>query len=218
MEPQGGTTERTLKVQGHAVLAAAPDRATITLGAVSRAEDARAALADNARTLDAVIHAVEDLGVERSAMQTMNLSIHPDPETGQYVVSHQLNVHVGDVLKVGEALDAAVAAGANASGGVSFGLTDPSELMAQALREAVADAQARAESITSALGVEIVGVVSAAQLGPGGVGVSFAARAPSHMYRSIVSPVQGGEVQVSADVEVVYSIRQEVRHAGGGGS
>lgn len=202
---KAGATNHTITVGGHGEVSVPPDEATMTLGVESKANTAQAALSDNSSKLSAVIAAVESQGVPASHIQTSDLSIWYDSERNTYTASHQITVRIDNVDKVGQVLDAAVGAGANNSWGVGFGLKDPSAAHAQALQKAVSDARTRANGMATALGVSITGVGSAEepsyQSTPVRYGVAAGAPAPA----GAPTPVQPGQLTVTADINVVYT-------------
>lgn len=199
------TTGHTIAVNGHGEIQVAPDMATITVGVQTHDSSAQAALSSNASRMNAVIAAVEAQGVPATHVQTSDLSLWYDSQKDQYVVNHSLSVRSDAPDKVGNILDAAVAAGANMSWGVSFGLKDQNAAEAQALGVAVSNARTRTQAIAGALGVSISGVGSASEatynvVNPQPYLARAAAAAPSN-----ATPVQTGQLTVSADIRVVYT-------------
>jgi uncharacterized protein YggE len=197
------TINHTLSVGGHGEVDVAPDMARITVGVQSKGQDAREALSRNSTSLNAVVAAIEGQGVPASRIQTSDLSLWFDEQHDSYVASHNLDVRIDDVNKVGSVLDAAVAAGANTSWGVSFALKDESAARAQALQAAIADARKRANSMASALGVSVTGVVSAGEATVNVVQPPYPAAAQASAASG--TNVQPGQLTISADVTVVYS-------------
>ncbi len=201
---QTTSTGHTISVSGHGEAQATPDKATLTVGVQTKGIDAQTALSSNATKLNAVTAAIESQGVAADHIQTSDLSLYLDSQSNTYQVSHSLTVNLDNVTKVGAVLDAAVAAGANNSWGVEFGLKDTSAQEAQALTAAVTDARKRADAMAAALGVSITGVGSASdvQFSPPiqYAGVARAASAPS-----AATQVQPGQLTTSADVSVVYT-------------
>ncbi len=110
-----------------------------------------------------------------------------------------------DLDRVGPAIDAAIGAGANRVLGLTFSLTDDSELQLEALKAAVLRAAAKAEAIAAALGRPLGAVVEARE---GGVTVRpvVAARMQAEMAMDGGAPVAPGEVSVAASVTIVYAI------------
>lgn len=199
---KAGATNHTISVVGHGSVQVAPDMATVTLGVETKGDDAATALSNNAGRMNAVIAAVEAQGVTADHIQTSDLSLYYDDQHETYVASHQITVTIDTIGNVGQVIDAAVGAGANNSWGVSFGLRDESSARVQALQSAVANAQKRAQAIATALGVSISGVGSAAEAS---YAVTPPIEAPVAAGAASSTPVQPGQLTVSADVNVVYT-------------
>jgi uncharacterized protein len=196
------TGSRTLTAQGQGEVRVQPDQATMTLGVESRSADARAAMAANAAKLNGVIAALKGQGLASNAVQTSNLSLYYDAERKEQVALHNLTVRIADISTVGVILDAAVAAGANTSWGVNYGLKDSSSGRSQALKAAVADARKRADAMAAALGMRITGVV-AVEEATSGAGLKDVI--PGVGAGGGVSPVQPGELAIAASVRVTYT-------------
>ncbi|NHB77525.1 SIMPL domain-containing protein [Rhodobacter calidifons] len=201
---------RTISVTGTGTVEAAPDMATLMIGVTTQGDTAAAALAANTAATDAVIARLTASGIEARDMQTSNLSINPNwtgydssaPRISGYVASNMLTVRVRKLDTTGAVLDAAVADGANTLNGLTFGLADPEPAYAEARKEAVADARAKAELLAGAAGVSLGAVLSIADGG--------AMTDPAPMYREAVSaapvPVVGGELGLVATVTLTFAI------------
>ena len=70
-------------------------------------------------------------------------------------MTNTLSVRVRDLVKTGEILDKAVSLGVNQGGGISFANDDPSAVIDEARKKAVADAMAKAKTLSEAAGVEL---------------------------------------------------------------
>ena len=126
----------------------------------------------------------------------------------RYLVSNMLDISYPDLSRAGELISSAVAAGANSSWGLSFELSDPKPLLAQAREAALTDAKAKAEQIAKATGVKLGRVLSVSDGGDSGGGgpvpmYKMAAMADSAM------PIDGGETRVRSNVQVVYAIERD---------
>jgi uncharacterized protein YggE len=122
-----------------------------------------------------------------------------------YAVRNAIQVTVKDMTSIGRVLDAATQSGANEVGGITFTFTDGTyaDLQKQALQKAVQDASNQAQTMASALGVHITGVVSVT---------------PAYLYQPYMNtklntassgtstPIQIGTLQVTVNVQVVYEI------------
>jgi uncharacterized protein len=202
---QSSPSSHTISVSGHGESTATPDMATITVGVQTKANDAQAALASNSTRLNAVVAAIQGQGVAADHIKTSDLSLYLDSQTNDYQASHQLTISLDSVSKVGSVLDAAVAAGANNSWGVSFGLKDASSQRSQALTSAVADARKRASAMAAALGVSVIGVGSASEASYSTPPIQYGAADRAPNASSAATVVQPGQLTVSADVNVVYT-------------
>ena len=144
-----------------------PDQAMLSLGVTTDAPTAKQALDDNARTMTAVLAALEQAGFKAPDVATRAVSLTPltdyktpeQPRIVGYRANNTVQVKSRDAAAIGRALDAGVKAGANVSGGIAFTLADPRTAETQALRLAVQDAQRRAGAMADALGKRLGRVV-----------------------------------------------------------
>lgn len=200
----------TITVTGEGVIEAVPDIATLMIGVTTQGETAAEALAANSTALDAVLARLTAAGIEARDMQTSNLSLNPNwtgydsgtPKIVGFVASNMLTVRVRALDRLGAVLDATVADGANTLNGLTFGLANPDPVLDEARKEAVADARAKAELLADAAGVKLGKVLSISESG----GVPQ----PMPMFRAEASaaptPVQGGELGLTATVTIFYEI------------
>jgi uncharacterized protein YggE len=212
---QAADTPRLLTVSGHGEVSGVPDQAQLSAGVTTTAKTAEEALAQNATQMNGVFAALKRLGVPERKIQTSNFSIQPQyPPYNQnntglqhiigYTVSNQVSVTLDDVKKLGPAIDALVAAGANQVNDVSFTIDDTKSLVTKARIEAVADATDRANTYAKAAGVSLGNIVSISD-------ADVMVQPPMPMRaRAMVAqdktPVAAGEESVSASVTIVWEI------------
>ena len=209
-------TPRTVQVSATAEVQRAPDRAVIHLAVETVADDAGAATRENAERMDAVLRAVAGLGIERSAIQTQRLDLQPrydrrrdavEPEIVGYQATNLVRVRVDEVGRVGEVVDAAVAAGANRVAGIGFELADPEAAYHEALQRAIAKAAREAEVIAGELG-ETLGPALSVSTGGGPSPVfqmgDVQMRAVAE--QAMAPPVETGELDVRASVRITYRL------------
>jgi uncharacterized protein YggE len=214
--PVAADTPRTISVTGSGVAYGAPDVATVQIGVQTRGSDPGQAVSDNNARMEALIAAIQDLGIAEQDLQTSNFSVYVqqdyDPQTGRpleninYVVDNTLTVTVRDTNRLGDVLTGAVDAGANTIYGVSFSVADVAALEAQARDKAVADARARAEQLAQAAGVTLDSILSLSENISGGQPIPYA----GDMAQSAVGgavPVQTGQVQVNLQVNITFTIK-----------
>ncbi len=202
----------TLSLSAHGETKIVPDEATITLGVQTTAPAAAEAMARNAEQMTEVTAALRRAGVADKDIQTSNLSLNaqyvyvanePAKLTG-YQASNAVRITVEDLARLGPAVDAVTAAGANQIDGISFGLKDPTAAEDQARLAAVKALRAKADLYAGATGYHVGRLVSLSEGGgyvPGPV-------QPMAMVRMAAAktPVEAGELTVGIDVTGLYEL------------
>ena len=209
-------TRRTLSVSGVGRVNAAPDVADVSLGVFEQGEEAAEASQKAAASMESVVQAMLDLGIDEKDIQTtsINLSARYDwnKEPAQIVgweARNMVNVTVRDIEGVGDVVDAVVDSGANQIDGISFRVEDPTEAQELARTAAVEDARAKADQLAGAAGVEIVGIYSISESGgaqPQPFYMDRAEMAFAADSAGASTPVLPGEVELSVNVNIVYEI------------
>ncbi len=164
--------EATISVSGEGQSAIAPDMAILSFSVVKQAETAAAALTENSKALAEVLKSLKASAIEDRDLQTSNFSVQPlykhyEPKDGVYVapeitgyqVSNGLTVRVRDLKKLGEILDTSVKLGINQGGDITFTNDKPEATVTEARKQAVADALAKAKTLTEAAGVKLGRVI-----------------------------------------------------------
>jgi uncharacterized protein len=209
----GAQEQHVITMSGHGEVQGQPDAAMLSAGVSVDAATAAAALSANNKRMQAVITAIQKLGVPDKDIRTSNFSVSPQyansgnggPHITGYQASNQVEVRLEDVNKLGVALDALANAGANQIHGVNFLIRNDADLLSQARIAAVAEARAKAETFAKAAGIGLGGILSISESGN---------EMPRPMYRAetvVVTgarvPVAMGEQSVSADVTIVWEIK-----------
>ncbi|MBA8880466.1 SIMPL domain-containing protein [Phyllobacterium myrsinacearum] len=162
-----------ITVTGEGEATAAPDMAIISLVVLQEKPTAREALTANNETMAKVLDAMKKAGIAERDLQTSGFSIdpryvYPENKQGQqpeapkivgYAVSNSLSVRVRDLKKVGEILDQSVTLGVNQGGNLTFTNDKPETIVEEARKKAVANAIAKAKTLTAAAGVEMGKVI-----------------------------------------------------------
>jgi uncharacterized protein len=206
---------RTISTSGHGEIRAVPDMAEVRAGVTITAPTAAQALAANSSRMQSVFAALRKMSVPEKDIQTTNFYISPQYTNGEgntarrltgYQVSNDVTVRLEDIGKVGSALDALVAAGANQMNGISFSIQNPAPVLERARTEAIADARTRAETYAKAAGVSLGTILSISDSGgeaPRPVMYRMAAMAAPP---APPPPISAGEQTISADVAMVWEI------------
>lgn len=207
---------RTLSINGNGKISISPDIATINIGVQTESDNAQEAVASNNQQSQALLNTLTDAGVAEKDIQTSDFSIFPRQEydnTGQptgtitYLVNNTVTVTVRDLDNIGIVLDAAVKAGANNIYGIQFDIEDREFAQQQAMTIAMENAQARAEVLAEAAGVELGDILSLQTYLGSGSPIPYVKGYEMAVQETAMSvPVSPGEMQVIVDVSVVYEI------------
>jgi len=211
--PATAQEARRIIVTGTGEAEAAPDMATISVGVETQADEAAAALAENSQRMQALMDALSAEGIAAEDMQTSRLGLGPvwsdrrnEPEAPPEIVGYRaeniLSVRVRNIGRTGTVIDALAGAGANRVSDIAFSVTEPKPLRDAALRNAVADARAKAQLIAESAGVRLGQVAEIRQLGGTPRPVAFEARADVAMD----TPIAQGSVGISTSVEASFAI------------
>jgi uncharacterized protein YggE len=211
------TPEHTISVTGTGRVILAPDVADLHLGVSIQRSTVKAARADAAAAMTAVIAALKSAGIADKDIQTSGLNLQPQydysngnaPRLTGYYFSNSVSATVRDLDKLGDAIDSSLAAGATTLDGVVFRVDDQTKAEAQARAAAMADAKAKADALASAAGVSITGVSSISEtIAPTPYPVMYGATdaAGAAAPKAISTPVQAGTNEVDVMVAVVYRI------------
>lgn len=193
---------------------AKPDVASVNAGVTTRALQADVAARQNAEKMDAIVTRLRALGIAREDIQTSNFSINPQYQyrnDGQqpaflgYDVTNQVNVKLRRMDRIGNTLDALIAAGANNVNGPSFMLENDTAAREEARKVAFTNALARARSLAGMAGYRDVRLLEVSE--------TYANRT---MYKgemdaiavsaSRVTPIEPGVVGTSATLTVKYEM------------
>ncbi|MBX3576639.1 MAG: SIMPL domain-containing protein [Rhizobiaceae bacterium] len=204
-------------VVGEGEATVAPDLALLSLTVMREAATAREAMTANNEAMAAVIAALKQFGIADRDLQTAGIQIYPrydytnKPDGTQesrlvaYQVSNTLSVRVRDLSKTGEVLDAAVSLGVNQGGSITFGNDDPSAVVTEARKKAVADARAKATTLAEAAGIQLGKILEMSELTYSQPPMPIEAKAFDAAAPAV--PVQAGENAYRVQVNITYEIQ-----------
>jgi uncharacterized protein YggE len=204
---------RRITVTGTGRASVRPDMADLRLGVTITASTIESARSASAGVLAAVLGKLKALGIEDRDLQTSMLSVSPQydysregapPRLVGYQLSNVVAVVIRDIERVGQAIDAALTAGATNVDRMAFRVADPAAAERTAREAAITDARAKADTFAKAAGVTIAGVAAIVESGapvpyplPVSERMAFAAKDAS-------TPIEAGENEVTATVTVAY--------------
>lgn len=164
----------TISVSGQGKITTQPDKAELYVKINTEGSTATTAKDANTKLSQQVIDALTSAGVKKSDIETNYYYLNKKQEWDEnqkkmidkgYEVNHVLKVTTTNLDKVGNLLDTAVNAGANGIDRISFGLTDEKqkEVSGEALKMASQEAENKAKSIASSIGVGLGKVITVSE-------------------------------------------------------
>jgi uncharacterized protein YggE len=211
--------ERTVTVSGSATRKVPNDTASIGFGVSLERKTRGAALRATSAQLRKVISAVQAIpGVGDGDVTTGRISVGKvfRDERPRYRASEGISVVLHDPAEAGNAVSAAIAAGATGTNGPNYYLGDPEAAYNAALTAAFDQAKARAAALAAQAGAVLGPALSIAEGGSVEPPVSAApvakdvcaTEAPVSAKRCATTPpVKPGTSQVTATVSVVFALQ-----------
>jgi uncharacterized protein YggE len=212
---------RAVRVGGEATVRAAPDRATVRFGVVSRAETAEAAREQNATAAKSALNAVRALDIPEERMRMESLRLQPrheyNPKTERheekgYEASRQVVVELRDLEQLPRLVTDVVQAGANRLDDVRYELGNRTATRNTALRRAAETARDKAELLAGTLGASLGPIQQITEESFGyeepspRVEMQFAKSAEDQAAPE-PEAYAAGEIEVTATVQVTFSLQ-----------
>jgi uncharacterized protein len=199
-----GAPSGSITVLGTGSTNLAPDRASFAFGTVSQARTASAALAASSQAAARVVNALRQAGVSRADIQTSEIALSPrmnenGDEIVGYTATNTVSAEVRRLAVAGDVVDAAVGAGANQVYGPNLVSSDQAAAYRNALKAAVAEARAKAETLASAAG-KTLGEITA--ISEGG---ATPQPLPATGARDSATQIEPGTQRIEASVSVTFA-------------
>lgn len=208
--------QRTVSVMGSGMAYLVPDIAYIYVGVHTEESSAADAVKENNAQTQKVIEALKKFGIDSKDIRTTNFSIWPqeryDPQTGAstgqktYVVDNTVYVTVRDLDKLGDLLDTVIAAGANTVNSIQFDVADKDAALKQARADAVKDAEAKAQELASAAGLNL-GEIQSIGFSDSQPYPIFGGKGGGGAAAEAAVPIQPGQLTFTVTVNVTYEIK-----------
>ena len=205
----------TIVVAGTGRVSVVPDVADLRLGVAVTRPKIDSARSDAAAVMDTILAAVGDAGVPRRDVRTTLLSIQPQydyrdgrpPTLTGYALANMVEVTIRDLAKLGDVVDASLAAGASSMDGLAFRVADPAPAEREARQLAMADARARADVLANAGGLTIEGVADIVEGGAVRPPTPFPKAERMMLAADVATPIEAGALEVAVSVSVTYRAR-----------
>ncbi len=214
---QESAANREITVQGHAEQDASSNIARISLGVTTGTQpDADTATKALSEKFDAVVKAVQEVGVKNEDVKATNVSVQPvyDFNNGRQTVrgfeaSESIEVTVRKIDDVGTIVTRATAVGANQVGGLQFTVDNPEQLQQELQVAAIKDARVKAEQLADALGVRLGKVknFSASGATPPGPIMPLYAQSDQALEKAPDLPIPSGSETLTSDVTITYELK-----------
>ena len=204
-------------MSGEGVVQVVPDRAWITIGAESRAASARDAQRRNTEAMSPVLGKLKSSGIPPEAIRTVGYDVQYEWDyvnnrrVGRgYVARNTVEVRVDTVDRLGELLEAAVGSGATTLGGIRFDLKDRNAHEREAVRLAVINARAKAETVATVAGRSLDRVMRVDEQG------IVSPPVPLRMMREVAqngiaaadaAPISSGQIEIRANVTLTVALK-----------
>lgn len=211
---------RTIAITATDKVTAMADQATLHIGFIAYGPDSNTAYANGSKVSNAIVKALTDAGVAKTAIQSENQQVSPvqpyqvekltpaERAQRQFQVTQSWTVKT-DADAAAKLLDSAVKAGANQSGQIEWGFKDESTPEAQAAAKALKRARALAEQMASGLNAKLGSLLYASneiQPGPRPLVYAKAQAAPMAMDRVEPLAINPREIEKFATVYAVFAI------------
>jgi uncharacterized protein YggE len=171
-DPESGSNSNTnasadhgeITVSASGEVDADPDRAVVSVGIQATGDSADAVTDELAAGAESLRTAFDDLGIAEENVEEGRFRVHPrhGRDADGFEGSHSFEVTVTDVDRVGEVIDASIAAGADDISRVNFTLQEDtrSTLRKDAIDAALANADEEASHIADNRGVALEGATA----------------------------------------------------------
>jgi uncharacterized protein len=216
-----------ISVTATGVIVAEPDEGYMVFGVVTKAETTGPAVRDNAQKMAEVYRVLEEKGIERKNIQTVQFdvlqaykqvkierkradgSVYIDTETvpDGFQVINTVRVTVCNLEIFGDIIDA-VSESANRVSSISFGSSKAEEYRMEARKKAVENAKIKATILTNGLGVGLGRVTSVSEQSRDFIEPAYGANAIVRDSPNEPTEISGGSLAFSTNVNVTWEIQQ----------
>ena len=206
----------TIDVTGTGIIRVEPNMVTVVFSVETSDKKAADALRKNALSTQGLIEALSKASKEAATITTSSFSVYPlydkdsgiksksgRPDPGAFRVNNSVIVKTPGVKEVGALIDAAVDAGANRIGSLSFGRSDYDQLARQAAGKALENAVEYGEELAKASGLTIKRILYIRYV-PGNAAFDFQDMALAE--ERISTPIAPGMVPIESFVNVTFEV------------
>lgn len=203
--------QQGISVNGQGKVAVTPDISILTLGIQSQELSVASAQVKAIDSMNKVVSVLTGNGIANKDIQTQRFSIQVVTKydnTAQkevvvgYMVTNVVTVKIRTIDNTGSIIDAVAAVGGDLIRieGINFSVDDPTTSYNQAREKAVADAKEKADKLAKLAGVTLGKPTFISE------STSLPIRSPIKAADSATTPISPGFIDISATVQIIYSI------------
>ena len=172
MPPNTGGPAQGVVTTGDATVKMRPDIAIISVGATAQAASAADAQSQVAQRVARLLERAKQLGIADKDTKNGSYSIQPQyayapgaaPKITGYQATQQLVLTYRKVDDAGRALDALVGNDGATNASIQLALEDPKAAQAEARKQAIGEARAKAQAMADAAGVKLGAAISVSDI------------------------------------------------------
>lgn len=212
--PEEAAASRVITVNSRESVRVVPDMAEIVIGVTSQAPDAKVCQEQNTEAVNALIETLKSMAIAETSIQTSNYQLFTQNDWNNngeiigYEMRAELTVRDIALEQVGDILAAAVAAGANEIGSVSYLSSQYDASYQEALQLAVEKARQKAQVLAEAGGCTL-GTVAEITEYTDNQAARYQNSSASGMRGEMaaVADMMPGEISIEANISVAFEIR-----------
>ena len=208
--------ETILRVEGIGEISTPPEVMRMSVGVVTTADTAAAALDENSRKIAPVIEILRDAGIMPSDIQTSGLNVEAqfadtsDVDFDRIIgfrAENRIKFTSRDIGQAGELISLLFDAGANEIDGPYFAVAESNieTLSRQAEANALREARAQADATAATLGMKVSRILLIS-----GSNVNFAGDSSGFIVvtarKRTATPIEPGEITVNATYDVEFAL------------
>jgi len=152
-----GTKKRILSVYGEGTARSEPDYGVLKINITAKGKTSYEALQNNNWVQERMLRFLENRKISKDQVTTEGFKLYK--EEGGFVLKNDLLIKV-DAADIGEIVDGLITAGVSSIKAIEFGIKDDELLLKESIKEAVLNAQYKAQALLAPLEMKLGNVES----------------------------------------------------------
>lgn len=152
-----GTKKRILSVYGEGTACSKPDYGVLKINITAKGKTSYEALQNNNWIQERILRFLESREIPKDQVTTEGFKLYKEEEG--FVLKNDLSIKV-DAADIGEIVDGVITAGVSSIKAIEFGIKDDELLLKESIKEAVLNAQSKAQALLAPLEMKLGNVES----------------------------------------------------------